>query len=161
MNESVVSIVLNVIRKDDKILMIKRTLGDYIGYFGLPGGKVEVTEHLSGSAVREALEETNIKTKFNKLLGMVSEHLLDEDRLKEHFLLFICDMEMISDDEAFYDEEILKWFPVNNLDKFEGEIIPSDLIMIKNFIINKSCNYFECVLGKKNNKYSIVSTKYI
>ncbi len=137
MNESVVSIVLNVIRKDDKILMIKRTLGDYIGYFGLPGGKIEVTEHLSGSAVREALEETNIKTKFNKMLGMVS------------------------DDDAFYDEEILKWFPVNNLEKFENEIIPSDLIMIKNFIINKSCNYFECVLRKQDNKYSVVSTKYI
>lgn len=160
MNDPALPIVLNVIIKDDSILMIKRTLGDYIGYFGLPGGKIERIEHLAQAAEREAQEETNLKTKFQKLAGVVSEHLWDDDALKEHFLLFICIMDVINEDDEEIDNELLKWFPVDKLRQFEEQIIPSDMIIIKKFIIEKSVQYMECDMKQQGDKYSVMYTKF-
>ncbi|MDD3625767.1 MAG: NUDIX domain-containing protein [bacterium] len=159
MDDIVRPIVLNVIIKEGKILLIKRTLGDYVDYFGLPGGKIEIAEHLSGSAEREAYEETRLNTKFKSLLGFVSEHLWDEDNLKEHFLLYVCEMELISEDEFDYDDELLEWFSLDKLKDSSEEIIPSDMIMIEHFIQKRDCFFFECDMKKQGNRYSIQSIR--
>ncbi|HDS09810.1 MAG TPA: NUDIX hydrolase [Firmicutes bacterium] len=159
MDDIVRPIVLTVLIKENRILMIKRTLGDYVDYFGLPGGKIEIAEHLSGSAEREAYEETRLKTKFSSLLGVVSEHLWDEDNLKEHFLLFVCSMEIISKDEFDYDDELLEWFDLDKLKEASAGIIPSDLIMVKHFLREKDCRFIECDLKKHDNQYKIISLR--
>lgn len=41
-----INVVIGIITYEDKILMIKRERGDFIGLYGLPGGKVEECEHI-------------------------------------------------------------------------------------------------------------------
>ncbi|MCD6094481.1 NUDIX domain-containing protein [bacterium] len=47
MQENPLSVVISALIKNNQILLIKRVRGDYIGLWGLPGGKIEKEEHLS------------------------------------------------------------------------------------------------------------------
>ncbi len=51
-------IVNCVIIDDNKILLIKRVKEHYVGYWGMPGGRIEFAEHVEKAAVREFKEET-------------------------------------------------------------------------------------------------------
>jgi ADP-ribose pyrophosphatase YjhB (NUDIX family) len=61
-----------VIMKDNKILLIKRRDN---GLWAVPGGLVEVGETLAEAAIRELQEETGIKGKVAKLLGIFDSRL--------------------------------------------------------------------------------------
>ena len=41
MKELPLAVVITALVKDNKILLIKRMKGDYVGLLGLPGGKIE------------------------------------------------------------------------------------------------------------------------
>lgn len=43
---NMLNVVVGIIANEDKILLIKRERGDFIGLYGLPGGKVEEYEHI-------------------------------------------------------------------------------------------------------------------
>lgn len=55
--------IVLIIKKDNKILCLKRNMPEKIGYgtFGLPGGTVEHNESIKQAACREAAEELGIK----------------------------------------------------------------------------------------------------
>jgi len=80
-------VVISALVQNDKILLIKRIRGDYVGLFGFPGGKIEKEEHLSEAAKREILEESGIEASFKNYLGFVSEHLIENGKILQHFLL--------------------------------------------------------------------------
>ena len=71
-----VNVVLGIVEKEDKILLIQRERGDFIGLWGIPGGKVEECEHIDEAVKREMLEEIGIDMKFQELLGVSSEIML-------------------------------------------------------------------------------------
>ena len=48
-----VNVGIGVITKQDKVLLIKRERGDFVGLWGLPGGKVEECEHIDKAIERE------------------------------------------------------------------------------------------------------------
>ena len=93
MKELPLAVVISVLIKDNQILLIKRLRGDYVGLLGLPGGKIEKNEHLSEAAIREILEESGIESDFKNHLGFVSEHLIENGNILQHFLLHICKLE--------------------------------------------------------------------
>ena len=41
MKELPLAVAISALIKDNKILLIKRLRGDYVGLLGLPGGKIE------------------------------------------------------------------------------------------------------------------------
>ena len=51
-----INVVIGIITYEDKILLIKRERGDFIGLYGLPGGKVEECEHIDTAIQREINE---------------------------------------------------------------------------------------------------------
>ena len=71
MKELPLSVVIAALVKDNKILLIQRARGSYVGYWALPGGKIEKQEHLSQAATREILEESGIQSEFKEHLGFV------------------------------------------------------------------------------------------
>jgi 8-oxo-dGTP diphosphatase len=108
MKELPLAVAISALIKDNKILLVKRLRGDYIGFLGLPGGKVEKNEHLSEAATREILEESGIESEFKNLLGFVSEHLVENGNVLQHFLLYICELdpkttEILNDTEGKLD----------------------------------------------------------
>jgi len=122
-----------VIIEDDKILLVKRNNKPFIGYWGMPGGKVEFAEHVEDAAVREFKEETNIDTEFKKLCGIASEIIYEKGEENAHVIIFVCKLNHLHKNIIESHEGKLRWFDINNLDN--EKIIPSDILMIKEFVL--------------------------
>lgn len=148
------SIVICALIHDDKILLIKRIKGDYIGFLGLPGGKIEKNEHLSDAATREMFEESGIQTEFKEHLGFVSEHLVEKNGIiAEHFLLHICRLAPKGVEIVTGKEGKLDWFHLETIGKIKNKVIPSDFIIIDKMVKNSGKNYYNCVIRKSSGIY--------
>lgn len=148
MNDLPLSVAISALIKENKILLIKRLKGDYAGLLGLPGGKVEKDEHLSCAAVREILEESGINCEFRNHLGFVSELLVEEGVVTNHFLLHVCELKPESTEIVNNQEGRLEWYDLSRLEELKSKIIPSDYYMIKKIILNKEKGYYDCVIEK-------------
>lgn len=58
--------------KNENFILIKRKNEPYKDFWALPGGFVDYGESVEDAAVREALEETSINVKLEKLVGVYS-----------------------------------------------------------------------------------------
>ncbi|MBY9016539.1 MAG: NUDIX hydrolase [Candidatus Lokiarchaeota archaeon] len=58
--------------KKNSIVLIRRKNPPFKGEFALPGGFVDVGESVEDACIREAYEETNMKVKIKKLIGVFS-----------------------------------------------------------------------------------------
>lgn len=153
MAELPLSVALAALIHDNKILLIRRAKGDYVGMWGLPGGKVEKNEHLSRAAVREILEESGIESEFKEHLGFVSEHLVENGNVTQHFLLHVCGLSPKTTEIKDGDEGKLEWFPLDGIERMKEKIIPSDYLMIEKIVRNRESNYFDCVIEKIGNEH--------
>ncbi|MCL4297391.1 MAG: NUDIX hydrolase [Anaerolineae bacterium] len=59
-----------LIIEKDKLLLIKRAIEPFKGYWDIPGGFLEPGEHPEIGAVREILEETGLHVQLGELLGI-------------------------------------------------------------------------------------------
>lgn len=159
MTELPLSVAIAVLIRDNKILLIKRVRGDYVGFFGLPGGKIEKDEHFSEAAVREILEESGIESEFEDYCGLVSEHLIENEKITQHFLLHICRLfpKTINISNSLEGES--KWFELKSINKIKDKIIPSDFLMIEKMVINKEKYYYECIIKKCGNNHILKKFK--
>jgi 8-oxo-dGTP diphosphatase len=57
----------------DKILLIKRSTPPFIGYWALPGGRVDAGEIVEQTVVREVKEETGLDIKIVRKVGEYHE----------------------------------------------------------------------------------------
>ena len=62
-----------LIERNNQILIIKRAVQVGYGLWSLPGGYVDRGEIVENAAAREVWEETGLKVKTEKLLGLFSE----------------------------------------------------------------------------------------
>ena len=145
---------------DHHILLIRRIKGSYVGLWALPGGKVEKNEHVSEAAVREILEETGIRSTFADHLGFVSEHLVENGTVLQHFLLHVCQLQ--ADDRTLHkgDEGDLAWFSLRALTEKKAEIIPSDYQIIEKMVQKRANNYYNCVVEKVGEHHLLRKFEY-
>ncbi|MBI3981039.1 NUDIX hydrolase [Candidatus Microgenomates bacterium] len=61
-----------IIVKDRQILLAKRTIEPFLGFWCLPGGRMNTGETCEEAVVREMIEETGLKCEIIKLLGVYS-----------------------------------------------------------------------------------------
>jgi 8-oxo-dGTP diphosphatase len=59
-----------VLFRDDAVLLCRRAIEPYAGYWGLPGGFVDPGEPPAEAARREALEEAGVDAKLEALVGL-------------------------------------------------------------------------------------------
>lgn len=146
-----VNVVIGVITKQDKILLIKRERGDFIGLWGIPGGKVEESEHFDTAIEREIKEELGLTLKFNRLLGTATEIMHDKESTT---ILQICELVMDENQEILNPEFEYKWFSKEEF-KNSNCIIQSDKIMINEFYYGKTNNYLklDCYKDKEGNYF--------
>lgn len=148
------AIVICALIQDNKILLIERIKGDYVGFLGLPGGKIEKDEHFFGAATREVLEESGIQSEFKEYLGLVSEHLKEESgEISQHFLLHICRLAPKSIEIIIGREGKLDWYDLAEIGKIKNKVIPSDFIIIDKMVKNREKSYYDCVIRKSSGSY--------
>lgn len=149
------AVAISVLIQDNCILLIKRIKGDYAGLLGLPGGKVEKGEHVSETAVREVWEEAGIDSDFKDYLGLVSEQLVENGEVLDHFILHICQLQTKTLDIKHESEGQLAWYDLGKIIHIKKEVIPSDFLIIEKIVKDKEKIYFDCIVEKNNNKYSL------
>lgn len=78
-----------VIFEGDDVLLIRRRRPPFRGRWALPGGFVEYGEMVENAVVREVLEETGLKAKVLKLVGVYSDPSRDP-RGHTIGIVFLC-----------------------------------------------------------------------
>ena len=148
------NIAIAAVVKDSKILMIKRVKPPYKDFWGMPGGKIDFGEHPEETALREIKEETNLDCEFEGFKGIASEIVHNNEEKVAHLLLYVCKLKPTHTKLIETKEGNLKWFDLNNLN--ESKIIPSDILMIKEFILkNKNTKIHKIKMIEDNEKYRV------
>lgn len=78
-----------ILTKDKKVVLVRRKFGPFAGSYALPGGFVEYGETAEAACVREAREETGLKVKIVRLLGVYSDPRRDP-RGHTASVVFLC-----------------------------------------------------------------------
>ena len=79
-----------IVIKKGYLLLIRRKNPPFQGEYALPGGFVDIGETVESACVREAKEETNIKVKIIKLIGIYSDPKRDP-RGHTVSIAFLCE----------------------------------------------------------------------
>lgn len=151
------SVAITALIDQNKILLIQRNRGDYVGLLALPGGKIEADEHIQAAAIREIGEESGIESEFVRHLGVVSELLVENGKVLKHLILHVCELKPLSTKITIQQEGELNWYDLSDLPRLKSQIIPSDYLMIEKMVLQQEKNYFDCVLVKEETEYRLES----
>ncbi|TFB09248.1 NUDIX hydrolase [Candidatus Atribacteria bacterium MT.SAG.1] len=106
--------VVAVIARDDegKILLIKRKIEPRKGEWALPSGFMELEESPIEAALRELAEETGLKGKYKKLIGVYS----NKSEIHGYLVTIIYEVEILGGKLCAGDDaEEADFFTVNQL----------------------------------------------
>jgi len=150
------AVAVGIITSGDEILLIQRKRNDYVGFWSLPGGKIENDEDSAQAILRELLEETGIAGTVTRYAGLVSEILrAEDDAQSKHFLLHVHEVRAHGKDIVQSDDEgTAAWFPISDLDLHKEKIIPSDYLMILN-MSGKPESIFDCLVEKIGDNHTL------
>jgi 8-oxo-dGTP diphosphatase len=120
---------------NDKILLIKRNTAPFIGYWGLPGGRMDPGETVEQTVVRECKEETGLEVEIVRKIGEYVEKGIKDDVDYEYyptcFLVKIVGGEVKRQESEIQDIQL---FSLRELPKplaFEHDKMISDYLGIK------------------------------
>jgi len=102
-----------IILENNKILLEKRAVKPFFGYWVLPGGHIDYNEKVEEAIKREIKEELGISAKIKKLIGVYSDP-------KRHpwyhtvAVVFLCQK---TRGKTHTSQEVsdFKYYPLNNL----------------------------------------------
>ena len=113
-----------IIVRDHEIALIKRGQDPFTGSYALPGGFLNYGETLEQCVVREALEETGLKTEIVGLIGVYSAPNRDP---RGHFVTAVFHVRPVGGTlKAGDDAKEAQWFHLDHLPQFafdHGKIV--------------------------------------
>ena len=127
-----------VVVRGDEVALVKRATNPFMGYWTLPGGLMDNGESIEQTALREVREETGIKGRIIRLIGVYSSPGRDPrgTSLSAAFLVKYVRTEGKPDDE---NSEV-RFFPMNKIPKklgFDHSLIVKDALRRYKKINNK------------------------
>jgi 8-oxo-dGTP diphosphatase len=120
---------------DNKILLIKRNTRPFVGFWALPGGRMDPGETIDQTVIREVKEETGLDVKIVRVVGEYVETGAREDIEYEYYPTCFV-VEPIGGTLKKQDSEIqeMKLFSLDALPKplaFEHEKMLEDYVQAK------------------------------
>lgn len=119
-------VVAALIKKEDKILIAKRSTGDknVLGKWEFPGGKVEKDEDEKVAIEREIKEEFELKIKAEKY---ITNNICNYPTKVVDLRLYRC--KYISGDFKLHDHSEYVWVDANNI--LDYDLAPADISLAK------------------------------
>ncbi len=109
-----------VVVKNGKLALIKRGNDPGRGKWSIPGGLVELGEHLEDTVIREAKEETSLTVKNPTLVDVVDNVEVDaEGKVKYHYVIVDFLVQVVEGEAAAAsDAEELRWVPFDEVESY-------------------------------------------
>jgi len=109
-----------VIVREGKIALIKRANEPGRGKWSIPGGLVELGEHIEQAVIREAKEETCLDVVNPRLIDVVDNVDLDgEGKVRYHYVIVDYLVQVVAGEaEADADAEELRWVPFDEVESY-------------------------------------------
>jgi 8-oxo-dGTP diphosphatase len=106
-----------LIRKGDKILLVRRARPPFQGAWSLPGGSLELGERLIEGLSREVFEETGLTVAVTRHLGLAESIERDEDgRVKYHYVMLYYEATPLSGEARPGDDAgAIRWLTVDQI----------------------------------------------
>ena len=110
-----------IVFQDEKVLLVRRGREPLKGEWSLPGGRLELGEHLEAAVVREVREETGLSVRVVRHAETLERIFREEERVRYHYVLvdFLCEVtggKLLCGDDA----ADAAWFPLDAV--LRGEI---------------------------------------
>lgn len=100
-----------IAQREGKVLLCRRAVDPERGRWELPAGFVASRESVSAAAVRETLEEANVKVEIDRPYALI--HIPHVDQLRVIYLARLVDIDFKSGPETsevrLFDEEEVPW----------------------------------------------------
>lgn len=116
-----------IIKKEDKVLIAKRSDGEFRGFWEFPGGKVKKDESDKDCLERELTEELGIKTITGKIFSEVN---FEYHNLKIHLLAYYS--KIIEGEPKNLEHLELKWVTKSELNKYK--FLEADIPIVQELI---------------------------
>lgn len=109
-----------VIVKDGQMVLIKRGNEPGRGKWSIPGGLVELGEHITQTVIREAKEETCLDVTNPTLIDVVDTVDLDPDgKVKYQYVIVDYLVKVVGGEiAAASDAEELRWVPFSEVESY-------------------------------------------
>jgi 8-oxo-dGTP diphosphatase len=104
-----------LIERRGQVLLVRRERAPYKGYWDIPGGFVEAGEVPAKGAMREAYEETGLRVKIDRLVGIYADVYREKSGNGYTFNVYYAAHPVGGRAKAGDDTTDLRWFSVNSL----------------------------------------------
>ncbi len=110
-----------IILKQGNILLEKRGNEPAKGKWSIPGGVVEIGEHLEDAVLRETLEETGLAGENPQLIDVVDQVQMDsKGTIAYHYVIIDYSVTVKQGEpKAASDAEELRWVPVDEVETYD------------------------------------------
>lgn len=126
-NKKIRKAVRSYLIKDNKILVIKYTLGSNKDYIDIPGGKIEDGETPEETSIREFKEETGIVIKKQEYKGnFITEY---PDRIYDMETFIVTEFE---GEIQNFEENTSMWIDLNQIDLIKKKLPNFEIIKYLN-----------------------------
>lgn len=102
-----------IVEGDGKLLLVKRTIEPFFGYWDIPGGFLDDGEHPEDGVRREVREETGIDSRIRRLIGVYLDVYPGEELINT--LTFSYLAEPLGEPEARDESDEVRYFGANEI----------------------------------------------
>lgn len=99
-----------LVTRRDQLLLVRRSIEPFSGYWDIPGGFLEEGEHPEAGAVREVREETGLEIQLTRLFGFYIDRYLYQDEAGFTLNIYFLGEVVGGEEQAGDDAAQIGWF---------------------------------------------------